>query len=757
MHDTRGVMTKRPRPAQPESKSSTLSQEAIEAIVTGTHGDPFAVLGPHTLPGAEGSGVVVRVFWPGAKAVDVLARDGASESRPMRSIHPDGLFEAVLPGRPETVPYRLAGQTPDGRIVVDDPYRFPSLLGDLDRLLLAEGTHYQAYERLGAHLREMDGVSGVAFAVWAPNARRVSVVGDFNAWDGRRHPMRLHPGIGVWELFVPGLGEGARYKIDILSGSGEPLALKADPYATAFEVEVPRTASAVCSLGGYRWKDETWMRERGRRNALDAPVSIYEVHLGSWMRVPEEGDRLLSYGELAQRLGDHVEDLGYTHVELLPVMEHPFYGSWGYQAIGYFAPSRRYGGPADFMAFVDALHQRGIGVILDWVPAHFPDDPQGLAYFDGTHLYEHADPRRGRHAEWNSLIFNFGRNEVANFLLASALFWLDRYHVDGLRVDAVASMLYLDYARKRGEWTPNRFGGNENLEAIDFLRRLNEIVYARHPDVMTIAEESTAWPQVSRPTATGGLGFGLKWNMGWMHDLLDYMSKDPVHRKHHHNRLTFGLLYAWHENFILPLSHDEVVYGKGSLWQKMPGDDWQRAANLRDLYAFMYGYPGKKLLFMGGEFGQTQEWYHERSLDWHLLGMGPYHAGLRALVRDLNHLYRRERALHEVDFEPVGFQWIYCDDAEQSVVSFVRRARDPRDFILFVCNFTPVVRHGYRVGAPVGGFYRELLNTDAAVYGGSNVGNAGGLQAEATASHGYPWTLTLDLPPLATVVLKPAG
>jgi 1,4-alpha-glucan branching enzyme len=499
------------------------------------------------------------------------------------------------------------------------------------------------------------------------------------------------------------------------------------------------------------------MAERGRRHALDAPISIYEVHLGSWMRVPEEGTRWLTYRELAARLADHVEHLGYTHVELLPIMEHPFYGSWGYQPIGYFAPTRRYGSPADFMAFVDTLHQRGIGVILDWVPAHFPDDPQGLAYFDGTHLYEHADPRRGRHAEWNTLVFNYGRNEVANYLLASALFWLDRYHVDGLRVDAVASMLYLDYSRKAGEWVPNRFGGHEDLEAIDFLRRLNEVVYARHPDVLTIAEESTAWPLVSRPTYLGGLGFGLKWNMGWMHDLLDYMSRDPVHRKYHHGRLTFGLLYAWHENFVLPLSHDEVVYGKGSLWQKMPGDDWQRAANLRSLYAFMYGHPGKKLLFMGGEFGQAREWYHERSLDWHLLEAGPYHRGVLAVIRDLNRLYREERALHEVDFEPAGFQWIDCDDAQQSVVSFVRRARDPGEVVLFVCNFTPVPRRGYRVGAPVAGYYRELLNTDAAVYGGSDLGNAGGAWAEATPRHGQGWSLTLTLPPLATIILKPGG
>jgi 1,4-alpha-glucan branching enzyme len=499
------------------------------------------------------------------------------------------------------------------------------------------------------------------------------------------------------------------------------------------------------------------MTARPARNPLEAPLSIYEVHPGSWMRVPEEGNRYLTYRELGERLGAYAAEMGYTHVEFLPITEHPFYGSWGYQPIGLYAPTRRYGPPQDFMACVDALHRYGVGVVLDWVPAHFPNDPHGLTFFDGTHLYEHEDPRRREHPEWGTRIYNFGRNEVANYLIGSALFWLDKYHIDGLRLDAVASMIYLDYARRGGDWLPNQYGGRENLEAVSFLRRLNEAVYREHPGTITIAEESTAWPQVSRPTYIGGLGFGFKWNMGWMHDLLDYMAQEPIHRKYHHNHLTFGLLYAWSENFILPLSHDEVVYGKGSLHRKMPGDDWQKFANLRAFFGFMYGHPGKKLLFMGGEFGQTNEWNHEASLDWHLLEMGPYHRGLQRLVQDLNGLYRTQPALYQVDFSSEGFQWMDCDDTDASVVSFVRRARDPQDFLLFVCNFTPVVRGGYRVGVPRGGFYQERINTDGAIYGGSNVGNAGNVLAEDIPTHGQPYSLRLDLPPLATLVLRPDG
>jgi 1,4-alpha-glucan branching enzyme len=735
----------------------SLPPNEIAEVITGRQHDPFGVLGPHVVRTAKESGIAIRAFLPDARAVTVKPLGPTPGPRAMERLHDAGLFEAVFPSQPDAFAYRLEVEDGAGRVAeIEDPYRFPSMLGALDLQLFGEGTHYKAYEKLGAHLVTLEGVPGVVFAVWAPNARRVSVVGDWNGWDGRRHPMRLHPGNGIWELFIPGLGEDVRYKFEILARSEEPLALKSDPFAFTFEAETPRTASVVVSLDGYAWGDAAWMGERARRNTLDSPIAVYEVHLGSWMRVPEEGDRFLTYRELAERLGAYVSEIGFTHVELLPIAEHPFYGSWGYQPIGLFAPTRRYGTPADFMAFVDHLHQRGIGVILDWVPAHFPSDPHGLVYFDGTHLYEHADPRQGSHPDWKTLVYNFGRNEVANYLIGNGLFWLERYHVDGLRVDAVASMIYLDYSRQAGEWIPNRYGGRENLDALAFLRRFNEVAYAYHPGIMTVAEESTAWPMVSRPTYVGGLGFGFKWNMGWMHDVLHYMSQDPIHRKYHHNQLTFGLLYAWHENFVLPLSHDEVVHGKGSLHQKMPGDDWQKFANLRCFYVFMYGHPGKKLLFMGAEFGQTWEWYHEQSLDWHLLRMGPYHAGLQALVRDLNRLYRAEPALHQVDFDPAGFQWIDCSDHEQSVVSFVRRAKDPSDFLLIACNLTPVPRERYRVGAPVGGYYREVLNSDGWMYGGSNLGNGGGVMAEAVSWQGQPHSLVLTLPPLGALVLKPA-
>jgi 1,4-alpha-glucan branching enzyme len=733
----------------------TLTAAERDALVRGEHDDVFRVLGPHAMETTNGVALVVRAFLPDARAVRVRPRDGRPGTRAMERVHEAGLFEAVFAGQRDPFAYRLEVEDGHGATVeLEDPYRFPSTLSDYDRHLLAEGTHYGASDKLGAHLAVLDGVAGTVFAVWAPNARRVSVVGDFNAWDGRRHPMRRHPSNGIWEMFVPGVGEGVRYKYEILSRSGEPLALKADPYAFAFEPETPRTASVVASLEHHRWADAAWMAARADQRPHDGPLAIYEVHLGSWKRVPEEGNRFLTYEELADQLGAYVREMGFTHVELLPVMEHPFYGSWGYQVIGYFAPTRRYGTPEELMAFVDRLHRQGIGVILDWVPAHFPRDPHGLGYFDGTHLYEHADVRLGAHADWGTLIFNYGRNEVANFLLGNAVFWLDRYHADGLRVDAVASMLYLDYSRKPGEWLPNEFGGRENLGALGFLRRLNELTHRDRPGVVVTAEESTSWPMVSRPTYLGGLGFGFKWNMGWMHDVLGYLRLDPIHRKYQHNLLTFGLLYAWSENFILALSHDEVVHGKGSLLGKMPGDDWQQFANLRSLYGFMYGHPGKKLLFMGGEFGQRREWDHDQSLDWHLLEAGPLHRGVQRLVRDLNHLHRQEAALHQLDADPAGFQWIDCSDAERSIVSFWRRGRDAGELVIVVCNFTPVPRWGYRVGVPQPGFYREILNTDAAAYGGSNVGNAGGVWADATGWQGQPCSLVLTLPPLAVLFLK---
>jgi 1,4-alpha-glucan branching enzyme len=628
------------------------------------------------------------------------------------------------------------------------------LLTEQDIYHFREGTYFRAYQKLGAHaVRAPDGtVSGTHFAVWAPNAAGVAVVGDFNGWDRRASPLAPRAdSSGIWEGLVPGAGPGALYKYHIASRHGGYTADKSDPYAFRTEVP-PRTASVVWDLS-FEWHDEEWMRRRAAANALDAPWSIYEVHLGSWRRIPEENNRFLSYRELAPQLADYASDLGFTHVELLPVMEHPFYGSWGYQVTGYFAPSARYGTPQDFMYFVEHLHRRGIGVILDWVPSHFPSDEHGLARFDGTHLYEHADPRQGFHPEWSSSIFNYGRAEVRNFLASSALFWLDTYHIDALRVDAVASMLYLDYGRRAGEWIPNRFGGHENLEAVEFLKQLNPAAYRDHPDTQTIAEESTAWPMVSRPTYLGGLGFGLKWNMGWMHDTLKYFQQDPVHRKYHHSRLTFSLWYAFTENFVLPLSHDEVVHGKGALLGKMPGDEWQQFASLRLLLGYMWTHPGKKLLFMGGEFGQRREWQHEESLEWHVLGY-PLHAGVQRWVRDLNRLYRSTPALHQLDFSEAGFQWIDCDDADVSVISFLRRSA-AGELTLVACNFTPVPREAYRIGVPRGGRWRERLNSDAADYGGSGQGNLGALEAVFRAAHGHDHSLDVRLPPLAVLVLAP--
>jgi len=633
----------------------------------------------------------------------------------------------------------------------------PVGLTDYDIFLFRQGQHASLWKRLGAHPCVREGRTGVHFAVWAPNAERVTVVGDFDDWRGERHRLQPRPdGSGIWEGFVEAIGEGALYKYRIHSRHGGYRSDRSDPFAFATEAP-PRTASRVCRPA-HDWGDGEWMRTRRERNALDAPISVYELHLGSWRRDPADPARMPNYREAAHQLADYVADMGFTHVELLPVTEHPFYGSWGYQTTGYFAPTARHGTPADFKYLVDHLHQRGIGVILDWVPSHFPTDEHGLAYFDGTHLYEHADPRQGFHPEWQSGIFNYGRNEVRSFLLSSALFWLTEYHIDGLRVDAVASMLYLDYARKAGEWIPNAHGGHENLEAVSFLRSLNEAVYREHPDVQTIAEESTAWPMVSRPTWLGGLGFGMKWNMGWMHDTLKYASQDPIHRRWHHEQLTFSLWYAFGENYVLPLSHDEVVHGKGSLLGKMPGDDWQRFANLRALFGLMWGHPGKKLLFMGGEFGQRSEWAHDRGLDWGALD-DPRHEGVRRWVRDLNRYYRSQPALHQVDFAAEGFEWVDARDADASVLSFLRRPAAGGRAVLVVCNLTPVVREGYRIGATRAGFWREALNSDATDYGGSGVGNCGGVQALQDPAHGRACSLRLVLPPLAVLVLEepPAG
>ena len=629
---------------------------------------------------------------------------------------------------------------------------YKGLLNDYDVFLFRQGNHFQLYNKLGSHLMTDDGIKGTCFAVWAPNAESVAVMGDFNGWNPEMHKLgQRWNGSGIWEGFIPGIGNGTLYKYHIVSKYNNFAVDKGDPYAFLWEAP-PRTASIVWDIG-YDWKDSEWMINRHHHNAISEPLAMYEVHLGSWKRVPEENNRSLTYREMAEQLPQYVKDLGYTHVELMPVTEHPFYGSWGYQTIGYFAPSNRYGTPQDFMYLIDALHEKGIGVIIDWVPSHFPADEHGLVYFDGTHLYEHADMRKGFHPDWNSYIFNYGRNEVRAFLISSAMFWLEKYHIDGIRVDAVASMLYLDYSRKDGEWIPNMFGGNENLEAIAFIKQLNEVLYGQFPDILTIAEESTAWPMVTRPTYVGGLGFALKWNMGWMHDTLDYISKDPIHRKYHHNQLTFSIWYAFYENFILSLSHDEVVYGKGALLRKMPGDDWQKFANLRLLYGYMYGHPGKKLLFMGGEFGQWDEWYHESSLQWHLLDFAP-HQGVQKWVHDLNMLYQNEKALYELDFERDGFEWIDFQDWGSSVITFIRKGISTSDIILVVCNFTPVVRHDYIVGVPRDGFWKEILNSDSELYGGTGMGNLGGHEARPDTVQGRHFSISLTLPPLTVTFFK---
>ncbi len=723
-----------------------LQPHDIELIRQAAHGDPFSVLGPH----AQSSGrVSVRAFIPGAAQVLVVA---ASTQRVLATLarrHDDGFFERVLTARLQT-PYQLHVRWADGsEVVLEDPYRFGPVLGDMDVWLLGEGTHLRPFEVLGARPASMDGVAGASFAVWAPNASRVSVVGDFNHWDGRRHPMRLRRECGVWEIFLPGVPEGARYKYEIRTGAGAVLPHRADPYALCAELR-PATASVVAPLPAVTAPSV----QRRNANALDAPVSIYEVHLGSWRRKPEEHNRWLDWDELADTLVPYAVDMGFTHLELLPISEHPFDGSWGYQPTGMYAPTARFGSPQGFRRFVQRCHAQGLGVLIDWVPAHFPTDAHGLGNFDGTHLYEYADPREGFHNDWNTLIYNLGRTEVSNFLVGNALYWLERFGVDGLRVDAVASMLYRDYSRKAGEWIPNEHGGRENLEAIAFIKRMNQVVGEQRAEAITLAEESTAFPAVSRPTYAGGLGFHYKWNMGWMHDTLQYMARDPVHRKHHQGEMTFGLVYAFNENFVLPLSHDEVVHGKGSMLAKMPGDRWQQFANLRAYYGFMFGHPGKKLLFMGCEFAQQREWNHDQSLDWHLLD-DPMHAGMQRLLRDLNRLYRTTAALHQLDFTPAGFEWIDHNDAENSVLGFIRRGEDARSCIVVVCNFTPSPRTGYRLGVPHEGQYRECLNTDSHHYGGSNMGTPlGAAWAQHLPSHGKPWSVVLSLPPLATVMLE---
>jgi len=733
---------------------TSVDLESASRLFEGRHENPFELLGPHPIVENGRDALAVRAFLPHAPQAWVIDSAHGDTLRPMRRIHPSGLFEAVCPTSNDLRPARFRLQIADNsglKTTTHDPYAFPPLLTEFDKYLLNEGRHWKSYELLGAHRRTIDGVEGVNFCVWAPNAEGVSVVGDFNEWDGRRHPMRKHIPAGFWELFVPGLNAGVLYKYRIKHQGN--YCEKSDPYAFAAELP-PRTASIVSDLARYQWNDHEWMRDRVRHNALDAPMSFYEVHLGSWRRSPEKPDQWLSYRDLAHQLVDYCHEMGYTHLELLPISEHPYTQSWGYQTTGYYAATSRYGTPDDFMYFVDYCHQHGIGVVLDWVPAHFPRDAHGLRLFDGTHLYEHADPRQGEHRDWGTLIFNYGRCEVRNFLLSNALFWLDHYHIDGLRVDAVASMIYLDYSREAGEWIPNEYGGRENLAAVSMLKEFNEQIHIQHPGVLTIAEESTAWPSVSRPTYLGGLGFSLKWNMGWMNDTREYMHHEAIHRKYHHDELTFSLIYAFTENFVLPLSHDEVVHGKGSLLDQMPGDLWQRFANLRLLYGYMWTHPGKKLLFMGGDIAQWHEWNCDTSVQWDLLQWDS-HRGLQKWVADLNQLYRREPALYEVDFDSHGFEWIDCRACDESALSYIRRAKDPNNYVVVACNFTPVVRHNYRIGVPEVAWFKEIANSDSTYYAGSNVGNGPGLMAIPEAHHGRPACLEMTLPPLSVVVLKP--
>ncbi|MEM9433809.1 MAG: 1,4-alpha-glucan branching protein GlgB [Pseudomonadota bacterium] len=728
----------------------TLTSAAdASAISSGGHGDPFSILGLHKLDDQ----LVIRAFMPGADVIEVL---DAKTSRTLLELQPhpagEGVFEGRVPRRKVPFAYLLRYTKGPHVWEAEDPYRFGPVLGEVDEHLINEGTHRDLWRSLGAHLIRHEASAGVHFAVWAPNARRVSVVGDFNGWDGRRHVMRARGHSGVWEIFLPDLGEGEPYKFEILGPDSRPQPLKADPLGFGAE-HAPKTASITRRLDGYTWRDADWMQVRGECQRIDEPISIYEVHLGSWRRVPEEGNRSLSYLEHASQLIPYAKDMGFTHVELMPISEFPFDGSWGYQPIGLFAPTIRYGTPDEFRDFISACHAADLGVIIDWVPGHFPEDPHGLGRFDGAPLYEHADRKEGFHPDWNTLLYNYGRREISNFLIANALFWLKEYHIDGLRVDAVASMLYRDYSRKDGEWIPNKDGGRENYEAIGFLQQVNEIAYAEVPGIMTVAEESTAFPGVTKQTDQGGLGFGFKWNMGWMNDTLSYMKEDPIHRRYHHHKMTFGLHYAFSENFVLPISHDEVVHGKGSMLAKMPGNGGDKFANLRAYYGYMWGHPGKKLLFMGCEFAQSAEWNHDNSLDWHLLDHGP-HQGVQRLVRDLNTVYRTHPALYQLDCKPDGFSWIEGGSVDESVFVWSRLGRDGAAPVLVVCNFTPIAREGRRVGVPRAGQWREILNTDAELYGGANRGNLGGVESEDIQASGCEQSVVLNLPPLTTLFFE---